>query len=212
MIDIDDIKEIEIDYNTDSFDYEVDNNELGDSYKLISKNKKQILKADLKKNNLKMICPDFRKQVETIHLITNSSYDLYNMVGYFIEKYGYIDLFAGSTWCMNAWNIKDIKEKYENKIIKDVILITGDYFKLKQRSEYGQLAEFMIKYKLKYKSCKNHAKILLLSHLDNYIVIESSANFTTNPRVENFCIFNDKEIFDFHLGWINDAINDYRVR
>jgi hypothetical protein len=191
---------------------EIDSNTIKSDYKYIHKCNNHKFKSDIKKDCLKNIMPEFPGHNEILHLITNGSYDLYNMVAYFIDKYKTIDNFIGSTWCMNAWNIKDLKEKYESKIINNITLITGDYFKLKQRSEYGQLAEFMVKNRLKYKSCKNHAKIMLLNKDNIYITIESSANFTTNPRVENFTLYSNKELYQFHENWILEAINDNKIK
>lgn len=188
-------------------DNEVENNEMIGNYKLIKKYNRNILISDLKKQKLNQILTEYPNEGEIIHLITNGSYDLYNIVDDLIDKYGAVDELIGSTWCMNSHTVMDLKVKYKERLIKNIILLTGDYFKLKQRSEYGQLYEFMQDNKLHYKSCKNHAKILAVKINDKNIVVESSANFTTNPRVENFTIYNDKELYDFHKSWIMEAIN-----
>lgn len=47
-----------------------------------------------------------------------------------------------------------------------------------------------------------HAKIGLIKSKNNYIVIEASANYCMNVRIEQFVITNDKALFEFHKGWI----------
>lgn len=37
-------------------------------------------------------------------------------------------------------------------------------------------------------------------------MIEGSANFTANPRIEQFIISKSKELFDFHKDWMNEVI------
>lgn len=48
----------------------------------------------------------------------------------------------------------------------------------------------------------NHAKVVLLEHEGNYLSIEGSASFTTNPRIEQHVITNDKELWEFHSNWM----------
>jgi hypothetical protein len=55
-------------------------------------------------------------------------------------------------------------------------------------------------------SNENHSKITLMDNGVDFIVIEGSANFTANPRIEQFTVINSKELYDFHKKWMNEII------
>jgi len=37
--------------------------------------------------------------------------------------------------------------------------------------------------------------------------MEGSANFTSNPRLENYIIVNDRALWDFHREWMEGVFN-----
>lgn len=47
---------------------------------------------------------------------------------------------------------------------------------------------------------------ILIENGKDYIVIQGSANFTSNPRIEQFSINNNKILFDFHKNWMDEII------
>ena len=55
----------------------------------------------------------------------------------------------------------------------------------------------------RFKACENHAKVVLLQAGEDWLVFEGSANFTANPRIEQFVLNNDRELFEFHKTWMN---------
>lgn len=47
---------------------------------------------------------------------------------------------------------------------------------------------------------KNHSKIILLDTDAGKIVVETSSNFNENPKIEQFCIVNSEEVYDFYTA------------
>lgn len=51
----------------------------------------------------------------------------------------------------------------------------------------------------------SHAKILSVkTKKGNFYSLEGSGNLSYNSRVENYCIDNDENLYNFHLKWMNE--------
>lgn len=47
---------------------------------------------------------------------------------------------------------------------------------------------------------RNHSKVILIRSGEDKIVVETSSNYNENPQIEQFCISNSKEVYDFYLA------------
>lgn len=110
---------------------------------------------------------------------------------------------------MNRDNCLEIFNLYDKRLIKSINILTGLYFKRRETSIYATLLEGLQKRKQRFICLENHAKVTLLCNYatENYIVIEGSANYTSNPRIEQYVISNDKETYDFHKSWMDEILN-----
>lgn len=50
---------------------------------------------------------------------------------------------------------------------------------------------------------RNHAKIIAIQLAGNHIVTEGSANLRSCVNYEQVTMFNSRELFDFHAGWLS---------
>ena len=55
----------------------------------------------------------------------------------------------------------------------------------------------------------NHAKLALIETEENYYILTGSGNFSDNAITEIYELKNDKELFEFHIGWLSDIQNEY---
>lgn len=51
----------------------------------------------------------------------------------------------------------------------------------------------------KFRYLNNHSKVILLDTSSGKLTIETSSNFNENPKIEQFCITNGTEVYDFYL-------------
>jgi hypothetical protein len=58
----------------------------------------------------------------------------------------------------------------------------------------------------RYLAAPTHAKIMLIGAVDAWYTMEGSANFTSNPRIEQQALTNDRGLYEFHRAWIDDLI------
>lgn len=140
---------------------------------------------------------------ETIHVISNAQYDYFNVIIAAARKHAPILEFYGSTWTMNKFNVDDLIKAMDDGTIQKVSILTGTYFKARESSVYAQLITALAKHKQRYTAFINHTKICLLKSQDGtHLVFEGSANFTHNPRLENYIICNNQELYEFHKEWM----------
>ena len=145
---------------------------------------------------------------ETWHVVSNAKYDFWTWVAVFADLLGgRIDELYGSTWTMSRINVQDLFEQHDAGRIGTISLLTGVYFKRRESSVYAQLIQGMAARGYRFICFENHTKVLLMKHEPHYIVIEGSANFTSNPRLEQYTITNDAGLYEFHRAWMEEMLN-----
>jgi len=55
------------------------------------------------------------------------------------------------------------------------------------------------------KYIRNHSKIILLDTDRGKIAIETSSNFNENPQIEQFCVTNSTDVYDFYLEQLREV-------
>jgi hypothetical protein len=48
--------------------------------------------------------------------------------------------------------------------------------------------------------------VILISQPPNHFAIAGSANLRSSDNLEQFAIWNDPEVFNFHLTWMDELI------
>jgi DNA modification methylase len=165
----------------------------------------------LVKNDHGIIHPTQKPVELAARAIRNSSRpgDIYfNIIAEAVRIMGGAEEFYGSTWTMNRVNVLEMVEMLDSGKIKKLSILTGTYFKQRESSVYAQLLTALKRRGMRYVAFINHTKIALIKQGNDYIVFEGSANFTANPRLENFIIANSRELYEFHRGWMEEMLND----
>src|SRR5688500_4699840 len=107
---------------------------------------------------------------------------------------------------MSRPNALELLELFDAGRIRKVTLFSGLYFKRRESAVYTTIATGLIDRGQRFLCFENHTKIILLAAGTDRIVIEGSANFTANPRVEQNTVTNDEELFNFHRAWMEDLL------
>ena len=143
---------------------------------------------------------------EVYHYISDARYDFFNVIVATVNKIQPVHEFYGSTWTMNRYNVLDLLGLLDKGYIEKAAILTGTYFKRRESSVYAQLVTGLAKRGQRFNAFINHTKIVLLKTETDYIVFEGSANFTANPRLENYIICNDQGLYDFHRSWMEEML------
>ena len=141
------------------------------------------------------------------HVISNGQYDFWTFIPALAALIGRQGLFLHmSTWTMSRNNAVDMIERFDSGQFKEMTLFTGLYFKRRESAVYAKVVEAFIERKQRYLAFKNHAKIILIGDEKEKYIIEGSANFTANPRMEQYVLTRDDKLFDFHKEWMEEIL------
>lgn len=150
---------------------------------------------------------------ESLHIVSNGHFDYFTLVPTIIDmENGVVSDFWFSTWTMSHNNVCQIFELFDKGKLLNIHALTGLYFKKREATVYLQLFEGMNKRGGCLFASENHAKVTLMKIGEKHYVIEGSANFTANPRVEQFVICQSKELFDFHKSWMQEIFNNKKIQ
>lgn len=96
--------------------------------------------------------------------------------------------------------------------LKRVAILTGTYFKRRESAVANTLIEGLRVRGQRYVAFQNHTKVMLMAAPPDYLVMEGSANFTANPRLEQTVFSNDWGLFDFHQRWMESMLASGEAR
>lgn len=157
----------------------------------------------VKKEKLEEFFTRLPEPGESIHMVSNGSFDYWNFCPTVIDLMRTPAAeFYGSTWTLNRANCVEMFELFDAGKIQKITMLTGIYLKRRETAIYTPMAEGLIQRKQRLLCFENHAKIMLISNGKEFIVIEGSANFTANPRLEQNVISNDQDLYQFHRDWM----------
>jgi hypothetical protein len=163
--------------------------------------------AALRQEKLEEFFRELPTRGETIHIVSNGSFDYWNFVPVCLRLLKKpAEEFYGSTWTMSRPNALQLLQLFDDRRIRKITLFSGLYFKRRESAAYATVASGLTDRRQRFLCFENHTKIILLAAGHERIVIEGSANFTANPRVEQNTVTNDADLYDFHRSWMEDHL------
>jgi hypothetical protein len=195
-------------FRTEAIDFSLEDPRLPDQPQRISRKLKREMFDKQRLKTLGDIFPTLPAPGEAHHIITNGKFDFYDALPRVLEL-GQMHnaTVTAATWCCNHRCALDLIDRIESGQIGSMKLIVGLYLKRREQAVFSTLANGLTKHGQKLLATECHAKIFTIQHAQNHITIEGSANWTSNPRIEQFTITNDRGLHDFHRKWIDDAIS-----
>jgi hypothetical protein len=197
-----------MDFKLFSFDDEIEQQDVKITSAKMFKSQERIkTKLFLNKEKAKQIFTEIPQPGESYHMVSNGVFDYFNLIPIAIEYLGNkTGDFYFSTWTLNNRIAEDILKLYDDGKVKSITGLVGLYFKSRETAVFNMLYEGLKKRGQKMFCNENHSKVTLIENGKDYLVIEGSANFTANPRIEQFVITNSKELFMFHKSWMDEIV------
>lgn len=145
----------------------------------------------------------------TYHYLTNGDVDTLSYLKIILREHS-LDYLLFSTWCIAQEDIFQLADLYEDGKLNRIDAYVGDIVPSNYKAEYALLVPFIDETGGKTIVHRNHSKCLAgYSEKDNfYFVGQGSSNLNTNPRMENFCISIDRELFNFYKDYY-DSVENY---
>lgn len=196
----------------DEFNFIYEENNFNSTEKIkgelkITKNQKRQTLLLERFKELDAILPQKIEENECIHLISSDNFGSIELAKCLTKRIN-PNYICFTTWSYN----EDFIQFVESQLAKGVEI---DFFvdksiKTRKSHLYAQIVDLTFKYetfKIKIHHML-HAKVTIMGSFDSHVIIEASANYSKNQRIENFTITNDLELFNFHKNWMHKLIGD----
>jgi hypothetical protein len=137
------------------------------------------------------------------HVVSRGDIDSLSYLRHILAGVTHLDHVLMSTWCIAKNDLTEIAAWLEAGKIEQFDLYAGEIFPGSYGDEYEQFLKMCDLYGCRLIVAKNHSKITLTCQGDYKIVIESSANVNTNPRIEQSAIHHNAELHAFYLDFFS---------
>lgn len=152
-----------------------------------------------KKVNLQDVIGELA-QDEHIHVPSMGSWSMHHVLAYLLSKVGPADVWLTS-WSITEEPIALIVEHLENGAIRKLRALFHD-----RVEAMNPAAHSMARFNLQVRLAKVHAKTLVIINDDWGVTVKGSANFTRNPRIENYVICTHRRIAENDRDWIEQVM------
>lgn len=139
------------------------------------------------------------------HVISRGDIDALSYLQHALAGVEYFDRVLVSTWCMAAADVAQLRAWLDSGRIEQLDLCFGEIFPSQYGDEYQSALDLVPLYGARVVVARNHSKIILAScaAAATWLVMESSANVNTNPRIEQTTITHDRALYDFYLEFFD---------
>lgn len=153
---------------------------------------------------LATLLPERIEDGDSWHVISHGNIDALSYLRHLIKP-AYFDYVGVSTWCIARPDLQEITGWLDAGKVDQFALYAGEIFRNQYGDEYEMVLRMREDYGVHFVMAKNHSKVTLCAnHAEGYyVVVESSANVNTNPRIEQACVTRSKELFDFYRDFFD---------
>lgn len=162
---------------------------------------KHLMQQNLKVSMLDNILPKIESGV-IYNLVTQKVINPYTMVLSAL-KHGKIKNLYIATYAINTKAISIFTNLLDSGDILNWTLVINHNLKYRIKGKEVLLYEAEKKYN-NFKIIKKytHAKVTLIEVGNKHIVITGSGNYSENPKIEQYSICDNEELFNFHKDWM----------
>ena len=176
--------------------------------KSISKEEKSELKKTTRDDNAMNILKDvggFPTTKNYLAIKTNGTSDAGSFFNCALKVFGEVEEMYLATWTISKSNVNRLRDEVGSGKLKKLVMVISSTLKPANPALYayliGKLNEFE---NVEIKEVNSHAKTFSMKCGDNFFTISGSANWSENPRIENFLILNDRDLYEHHAEWMDE--------
>jgi len=122
------------------------------------------------------------------------------------DQWGKVDCLVLATWIINREYIDMLFSDLQKNILGELVFVISN--RMSQLGK-GHAPNFnvlktkaMAHPRVEFRIANSHAKVFAMTNGTDYITVSGSGNWSENPRIENYCISNDRERYEFHKSWM----------
>ena len=145
---------------------------------------------------------------EAIHVVSAGIFDYWTLIPVIAKLLDEpITQSRFSTWAMTMPVCQQFTAMMDAGELGDCGFLADRSLQRMQGPVYAALATRFNAASMPLRMTNCHAKVALIKTATRSIAMEGSANFTNNPRIEQFCVMNDQSVYDFHFKWMQELFD-----
>nr|MCU0337875.1 hypothetical protein [Sediminibacterium sp.] len=138
---------------------------------------------------------------QSIEFVTHGRWSIHQIVRNITKITGKVDIYL-ATWTITEEPLRVLYHLKKSDLIGDLYCLFDNRIKERTPKSYQFCSEFATKIGL----AKSHAKVVVLENEDWQVTINSSMNWSKNPRTESGVVVCSKASCEFHKKWITEKI------
>lgn len=144
---------------------------------------------------------------ESLHCITRGNHNGWSIVPAVMQLSGQVlDELRIATLGFHKTNVEALLELLDTDQAARAMLVCSVFHEAHERELCQWAARELGKRHCTFLACRSHAKILLMQAGSNHFVFEGSANLQSCRMIEQFCLSNCAELFQFHARWMDELV------
>lgn len=153
---------------------------------------------------------------EEFLICTEKSFNAYALVRLLLETGDVIDELHLAIYRISLPVVEAITGLLDSGKIRKATFIISSFFRDTKRPEAWalMLCDYCKEHPdtTTFAYLHNHSKVMCARRGDDHYYFEGSGNMSDNARIEQYRYGNDKGIYDFHCGWMEDVISKVKDR
>jgi hypothetical protein len=171
---------------------------------------KARLITDRQKAVVERLIPELPQEKEYFHIISKGDFNYWQLACRLLDLIQEPCAFWCSIWTIIPVSIRELFAMYDAGKITRIRFLVGDSLRNRYPEVFAQLKDGIEARAEMLKIGMLHAKITVFHAQDSgrWFVMESSANYSTNPRIEQTTAMQSKAVGRFHADWISSAFSE----
>ena len=147
---------------------------------------------------------------ESLHALMTGRYDLMHLIAALVNRLGIIEAARVATLSYNGRNLAELLALLDGGKVKTLTLLCSSFFRDHNRELWEEtLSEFRDRGQ-RAAAARSHAKVVTLAVAGGArYALEGSANLRTNSNREQFALYQDTALHDFHATWIDALVTQH---
>lgn len=167
------------------------------------------VKRFIRPENAKCLAPFLPEIGETTHAIVRGDFVLADIIPVILNDQP-AETIAITTLGMSEKNAKMLSDLLLHKKIQNLQIIVSHYFaSVDATSTFAKVCQILGANAPTV--TRNHAKVIIIKQPPNFYTVAGSANLRSSDNIEQFAIWNDEEVANFHMNWMQELLEPKRL-
>lgn len=151
---------------------------------------------------------------DVVHVIVSGNFIFGDFIEAFVVENNYLcEELIVATLSLSQENVDSFLNLINGDYVKKMSLLVSDYWFSHERYNGAKyICDHMEENVINFAVAGVHTKVVLIkTQCGKHFVLHGSANLRASRNLEQFCLENEKGLYDFHKSWINPLVDEYKV-